>query len=376
MAAKFNPRRVGIASVLLSLAAACGPSSGAGTIDGVGGGSSTGDTSVTTPTVLSNTPAGGDTGVPVDGSVSATFSEAMDPSSLTASTFTLTSGAAVAIEGTVSYADSTVVFWPAAHLAINRSFTATITTEVKSATGVELAANYAWSFTTGGPLAPALPVELGAAGNFVILARSGIAAAATSAVTGDIGVSPAGAASITGFSLTADPTGVFSTSSQVTGKVYAADYAPPTPSSMTTAVEDMQRAFTDAAGRVPDLPESGAGIIGETVLGPAVYQWGGGLLIPTDVTLEGNATDVWIFQVGEDLTMNSATHIFLAGGALPKNVFWQVGGLVDLGTTAHCEGVVLARKSVTLGTGASIHGRLLAQTAVNVDGSMVIEPGP
>jgi hypothetical protein len=74
--------------------------------------------------------------------------------------------------------------------------------------------------------------------------------------------------------------------------------------------------------------------------------------------------------------MNSATHIFLTGGALPINVFWLVGGLVDLGTTARCEGVVLARESVTLGTGASIRGRLLAQTAVNIDGSNVIEPGP
>ena len=109
-------------------------------------------------------------------------------------------------------------------------------------------------------------------------------------------------------------------------------------------------------------------------LAPGVYQWGTGLSIPTDVTLDGRATDVLIFQIAQDLTMSSGAEILLAGGALPKNVFCQVAGLVDLGTTAHCEGVVLTQTSVTLGTGASINGRLLAQTAVNIDASTVVEP--
>ena len=218
------------------------------------------------------------------------------------------------------------------------------------------------------------PVNLGTAGDFVILAKSGISTVPTSAVTGDIGVSPAAATYITGFSLTADSTNVFSTSPQVTGKVYAADYAPPTPSNLTTAVGDMELAFTDAAGRAPDVTELGAGNIGGMTLAPGVYKWGTGLLIPTDVTLTGSATDVWIFQIAQNLTMSSAAKVLLAGGALPKNVFWQVAGLVDLGTTAHCEGVVLTQTSVTLRTGASINGRLLAQTAVTIDGSTVVEP--
>ena len=219
-----------------------------------------------------------------------------------------------------------------------------------------------------------LPVNLGTAGNFVILAKSGISTVPTSAVTGDLGISPAAATYITGFSLTADATSVFSTSPQVTGKVYAADYAPPTPSNLTTAVGDMGLAFTDAAGRAPDVTELGAGNVGGMTLAPGVYQWSTGLLIPTDVTLDGSATGVWIFQIAQDLTFGSAAKVLLAGGALPKNVFWQVSGLVDLGTTAHCEGVVLAQTSITLRTGASIKGRLLAQTAVNIDGSAVVEP--
>ena len=222
---------------------------------------------------------------------------------------------------------------------------------------------------------PDSPVDLGTAGDFAILAKSGVSTVPTSAVTGSVGVSPAAASFITGFSLTVDATNEFSTSPQVVGRVYAADYAPPTPSNMTTAVGDMELAFTDAAGRAPDVTELGAGNIGGMTLAPGVYKWGTGVSIPTDLTLSGSSTDVWIFQIAQGLTMESGAAVLLAGGALPRNVFWQVAGLVDLGTSAHCEGIVLTQTSATLRTGATITGRLLAQTAVVLDGSTVVEPG-
>jgi hypothetical protein len=219
-----------------------------------------------------------------------------------------------------------------------------------------------------------LAPDLGTAQDYVILAESGISTVPPAAITGDLGISPSAATFITGFSLSTDTTNVFSNSPQVTGKVYAADYAPPTPITLTTAVGDMLLAFTDAAGRAPSVTELGAGSIGGMTVAPGVYKWGTGVLITDDVTLTGSAADVWIFQVAQDLTMGSATKIILAGGAQAKNVFWQVAGLVELGTTAHCEGIVLTQTSVTLRTGASVNGRLLAQTAVSLDGSTVIEP--
>ncbi len=149
---------------------------------------------------------------------------------------------------------------------------------------------------------------------------------------------------------------------------------PPSPSNMTLAVGDMELAFTDAAGRAPDSTELGAGDIGGMTLAPGVYKWGTGLLIPTNVTLAGSETDVWIFEIAQDLTLSSGTQVLLSGGAMPKNVFWQVSGLVDLGTTAHLEGVVLTQTSVTLRTGATLNGRLLAQTAIDIDGSTVVQP--
>lgn len=220
----------------------------------------------------------------------------------------------------------------------------------------------------------ASPVPLGAAEGFVILAKTGISTVPLSAITGDVGVSPAAASYLTGFDLALDATTQFSTSPQVTGKVFAADYDAPTPADMTAAVSDMELAFTDAAGRAPDVTELGAGDIGGLTLKPGVYAWGTGLAIPTDVTLMGGGTAVWIFQVAQDLTVSSATSVVLSGGASSKNVFWQVAGQVELGTTAHFEGVVLSKTSVILGTGASINGRVLAQTAVTLDASTVVEP--
>jgi hypothetical protein len=220
-----------------------------------------------------------------------------------------------------------------------------------------------------------MPVDLGAASDFAILAKTGISTVPESDVTGDIGVSPAAASYITGFSLSADATNVFATSTQVVGQVFAADYEPPTPSNMTTAIADMESAFSDAAGRAPDVTELGAGDIGGKTLEPGTYKWSTGLLIPTDATLAGDANSVWIFQIAGDLTVSSDTRVALEGGALSKNVFWQVSGEVTLGTTAHLEGTVLSQTAITLATGASVNGRLLAQTSVDIDGSTVVQPG-
>jgi hypothetical protein len=219
------------------------------------------------------------------------------------------------------------------------------------------------------------PVNLGTAGNFVILAKSGISTVPTSAVTGDIGVSPIGSTAITGFSLNLTAGSPFATSAQITGKVYAPGYAVPTPANLTTAIGDMQTAYTDAAGRtIPDFTELGAGQIGGLTLVPGLYKWGTDVLISSDVTLSGGPNDVWIFQIAGKITQANGTKIHLTGGALAKNVFWQAFGDVTLGTTAHFEGIIMAQTSISLGTGASVNGRLLAQTAVTLEANTVTVP--
>jgi len=221
------------------------------------------------------------------------------------------------------------------------------------------------------------PVNLGAAGNFAILAKSGIGTVPTSAITGNIGVSPAAASYLTGFALSMDASNQFSTSTQIVGRAYAADYAPPTPSNMTTAVSDMETAYTDAAGRsLPDFTELGAGDISGLTLVPGVYKWGTGVLISTNVTLTGGSNDVWIFQIAQGITMAPGASIVLAGGAQAKNIFWQSFGVVTLNTTSHLEGIVLSHSSITLATGATVNGRLLAQTAVTLNANAVTQPAP
>jgi hypothetical protein len=341
------------------------------------GGSSDGNPTSAAPTVLSTVPSSAATGVATITTVRATFSDAMSSASLTAATYTLSTGnPAAPVAGAVTSSGASATFTPAAPLAAGTTYTATLTTGVRSSMDVAMAASRTWSFTTAAVGTPGLPVTLGSAGGFAILAKAGVSTVPTSAITGDVGVSPAAATAITGFGLTADASGVFSTSPQVTGQVFAASYTSPTPSDLTAAVGAMELAFTSAAGRTADVTELGAGDVGGLTLPPGVYKWGTGLLIPTDVTLAGLATDVWVFQVAQGLTMSSGATVLLTGGAKPAHVFWQVSGAVTLGTTAHLEGIVLGQTSVALATGATVNGRLLAQTAVTLDGNTVVEPAP
>jgi hypothetical protein len=144
---------------------------------------------------------------------------------------------------------------------------------------------------------------------------------------------------------------------------------------LTSAVGDMGFAYNDAAGRPsPDFTELGAGEIGGLTLAPGLYKWGTGLLITTDVTLSGGPNDVWIFQVAGTLNQANSTRVTLAGGALAKNIFWQVAGAVTVGTNAHFEGVVLGKTMIAVNTGASVNGRLFAQTAVTLQMNAITEP--
>ncbi|HIJ17456.1 MAG TPA: DUF3494 domain-containing protein, partial [Thermoplasmata archaeon] len=191
-----------------------------------------------------------------------------------------------------------------------------------------------------------------------------------------IGISPEAAISITGFDLIMDASGTFSTSALITGNVYAADYTDPTPAKMTAAVSDMELAYTDAAGRLsPDETELGAGDITGLTIAPGLYKWGTGVLVSAaGVTISGTASDVWIFQIAENLELADGAAVTLSGGALASNIFWQVAGQATMGTTASMKGIVLCQTAIVLNTGATLEGRALAQTAVTLDANIVYTP--
>jgi len=210
-------------------------------------------------------------------------------------------------------------------------------------------------------------VNLGTAGNFVILAKTGVTTTGVTAITGNIGVSPIGSTAITGFGLILDSTRRFSRSSLVTGEVFAASYAAPTPSALTTAVGDMQTAYTNAAGRTnPTATELGAGNIGGLTIKPGLYKWSTSVKIPTNVTLTGGSNDVWIFQIAGTLSLSSGKQILLQSGAQAKNIFWQVAGVTNLASGSVFNGTILDKTAVTMQSGAVLNGRALAQTNVTL----------
>ena len=145
------------------------------------------------------------------------------------------------------------------------------------------------------------PVCLGTAADFAILTMAGISTLPASVITGDIGVSPIAATAMTGFSLVMDPSNDFSTSTQVTGKCYAADYATPpgindTPAKMTAAIGDMMTAYTDAAGRAIsddanlNINNGVATKIGGLTFYEGVYKWGSNVKFDSDITLSGDSS--------------------------------------------------------------------------------------
>ena len=236
--------------------------------------------------------------------------------------------------------------------------------------------NITANFTPLAAVGPAA-VNLGTAGDFAILTKSGISTTGVTSVTGDIGVSPAAATALTGFGLIMDTNGQSSHTPIVTGKAFAADYAAPTPAKMTTAVSDMETAFTTANGLTTPAPIVGlyAGDISGRILAPGLYKWSTGVLVTSaGVTLTGGPNDTWVFQIAQNLTINNNAKITLLGGAQAKNIFWVVSGQATIGSNANVSGIILSKTLVSMNTGSRITGRLLAQTAVTLNASTVIQP--
>jgi hypothetical protein len=316
------------------------------------------------PTVISTNPVKGATCVR-NNSISALFSKAMNPATLTTSTVKVTGPGVTPIAGAVSYASGshTVTFAPTSNLPVTTTFTGTITNGAKDSGGSALVQDYVWTFTTCATVGQ-VPVNLGSAANFVVLAGSTVTNVNSvgTIVTGDLGLSPGSA--VTGF-----PPGV------LVGTQHVAD---PT---AAQAKLDLTTAFNDAAGR-PGATIVASGELGGLTLAPGVYQSGISSFGITSVNLTldggGNANAVWIFQMpSSTLTVGNGRQVILAGGAKASNIFWQVGSSATLGTTSVVQGTILADQAITLNTGATLIGRALARiAAVSLDSSTVTKPAP
>jgi flagellar basal body-associated protein FliL len=309
----------------------------------------------TPPTVIGTSPV---LAVGIDSSISATFSKAMDPSTITTTTFTMTQGS-TSLAGTVIYAGTTATFKPSSSLAANTTYVAMITTGVKDLSGNALQTNFVWSFTTATSTSSCAQtaVSLGTAANFEVLAGSGVTNTGKTNVTGNLGVSPGTA--VTGFG----PGTVSGTIS--TGVTSAAG----------TAQGDLTTAYNNAQG-LTLCPITVSGDLGGLTLTPGLYKSTSSLAITGTLTLDaqGNANAVFIFQIASTLTTASGANIVLANGAQTANVFWAIGSSATLGTTSVFKGTIMAYASITITTGAELDGRALARVAAVTMDTNTIKP--
>jgi Ice-binding-like/Bacterial Ig-like domain len=309
------------------------------------------------PAVISVAPLNGAIGACPNTVVTATFNEAMNPATINITTFTVATGVTgvVTLDGTGRIA----AFTPTADLALNTTYTATITTGAQDLAGNPLASNFVWSFTTA-TLACQAPVPLGSAANFEVLAGSTVTNTGPTIITGgNLGLSPG--SSVTGF-----PPGVLT---------------PPAVMHVTdpTAAQaqlDATNAYIYAAG----LPNAAVlpGELSGLTFPPGLYKTSSTVKLSAgNVTLDaqGNVNAVFIFQVGSTLTTLGSTQVVLSGGAQAKNVFWQTGSSATLGTNSIFQGNIMALESITLDTGATLLGRAIARNgAVTLDSNTVTAP--
>jgi len=307
----------------------------------------------TPPTVSSTVPASAATGVAINQAINATFSEAMDPLTISTANFRV-----AGVTGTVAYnvVSRIATFTPTTNLAANTVYAATITTGSTDLAGNALASNFAWSFTTAATAAGQTSVALGSATTFAVMAGSTVTSTGGSTVNGDLGISP-------GSTLTGAPT--------VNGTTHLADVI------AAQAQLDLTVAYNDAAGRTVGAITV-AGNLGGQTLAPGLYKSTSSLEISSgDLTLDaqGDANAVFIFQMGSTLTTTAGRQVILSGGAKAANIFWQVGSSATLGTTSVMKGTILALTSITVTTGATVEGRLLARNgAVTLDSNTITIP--
>lgn len=308
------------------------------------------------PTVISTDPSNSENDVALNKIIKATFSESMNPLTITTSSFYLKNGSTL-ISGVVGYSGTTAVFTPSNGLSSGTTYTATITTAAEDLAGNNLVSNYTWSFTTVKPLGPG-GINLRSAGGFSILSGAGVTNTGQTIINGDLGTSPTG--TITGF-----PPG------KVNGTIHAANpTAAQAKSDLTTAYNDGKSHTTG----VNSLPGDLKGL----TMGPGLYANASTVIISSgNLTLDakGDPNATFIFQIGSSFTTFSNTNVVLIGGAQAKNIYWIVESSATLGTYSVLYGNILADQAISLNTGAVLNGRALTRiAAITLQSNKVNKP--
>ena len=342
-------------------------------------------TDTTAPTVAAISPLDGSTGNCLTKTVTATFSEAMDPTTISASSFVVTAGG-VAVAGSVSYDTAAMLatFVPSAPagFAPNTAFVVTVTTAVTDLSGNPLAADKVWGFTTGaqactGGVALGGAATFGAFGGAAGVTNQGI----NTVVNGDLG-STAACTLITGFHdalhvYTQTPLNI----GAVNGAIDCAPPAPGTPATMAIATQaraDAQTAYNNLAA-MPPGSDPGAGQLGGHTLLPGTYTSALGTFDITtgDLVLDaqGDANATWVFQSASALTVGlpaTPRHVLLINGARARNVYWQVGSAARIETGSLMVGTIIAPAGVTVSTAGQTIQTTLVGRAIGLTASVTL----
>lgn len=318
------------------------------------------------PIVVSTNPANGTNGVPLNQIISVTFNERMNPETINQASFKL--NGATAVLGTISYVGNTAYFYPASPLLPSTTYTGTIESTVKDLLGNALQTDYVWTFSTN-----AFFVDLKTSARFGIIAGTAVinSAGPSEIRNMDVGISPGNRSSISGF-----PPAIL-----VNGSLLASDDLSPlgVPALLSQAKLDLTEAYLFAEGVSFPAASPVAGDLGGWTLPPGIYKSNSSLLIQSgNLTLDaqGDANAVWIFQIASDLTTvgGAGGNVILTGGAQADNVTWQTGSSATIGDFTSFKGNVLALTSITMNSGATAEGRMLAQNgAVVMTNTNIIE---
>ena len=310
---------------------------------------------VIAPTVILTNPDDGATNVPIDATVNATFSEAMDPLTITTATFKVAGPGTIEVMGTVLYDGLSLIgtFTPESDLLAATTYTATITIGTVDLAGNAMDADYVWSFSTGETPSSLMPVDLGTLSTFVAVAGAGLTNSNSSGITtlnGDVGLSPTGTCLGDGSPCTVS-------NPVINGTLYVNDAV------AAQAKVDLTAAYVEAMSRPVGTSVND---ISGMLLTPGVYTSGSTMSIAVGGTVtldgQGDANAVWIFQIGSSITVNNNARILLINGARAKNVFWAVFASSTLGSNVSFQGSVLAGASNSVGTDSVVVGRLLCRT--------------
>jgi len=328
------------------------------------------------PSVSSTDPTDTATGIAASTTVNATFSEQMDPATITAATFTLKQGT-TPIAGTVTYAGLTATFTPAAALSSN-VFTASISTGAKSsASGTSLAAAHTWTFTTVPPV-PIVPlaIDLGRAASFGLASRAGLTSTGVTVVNGDVALFPLatctdatggpGASAQTCLNKTyATTTGL-----TVNGSIFWAGDPFDNGQTASAVTNDLNVAWNEGRNKADTQGAIAADQLGGKTFTAGVYHNANlGLAAGGAATLDaqGDANAVFIFKVDTDLidsgTLLLQSRIALVNGAQARNVWFVVGRDITIGSGTTWNGNILAGRTATVKDGSTVTGRVLAGAA-------------